>query len=202
MFTQILNSRWWVTLCSITISFTILSHHLHIRFTFYPGLGPHFLKWDQRCQGSIVIKSWVSFAKLHVIFLLSIRLFFCYVVCYLFQLLYCIQLSLMYIFIWCRYILSSHKKVIWDVNIASITINVPWRNVIAEESNLVTPLHISLCFTRIASVFYYHRCSLFLMWDQAMQYWYFRSITLGYVHTYLLSYDVENFWVHVFRLLC
>ncbi|XP_044509521.1 uncharacterized protein LOC123228248 isoform X4 [Mangifera indica] len=38
------------------------------------------------------------------------------------------------------YILSSHKKVIWDVNITSITVNVPWRNVIAEESNLVFKL--------------------------------------------------------------
>ncbi|KAJ0027885.1 hypothetical protein Pint_36533 [Pistacia integerrima] len=36
------------------------------------------------------------------------------------------------------YILSSHKNVIWDVNITGVTINLPWRNVIAEESNLLS----------------------------------------------------------------
>ncbi|KAJ0089376.1 hypothetical protein Patl1_33066 [Pistacia atlantica] len=36
------------------------------------------------------------------------------------------------------YILSSHKNVMWDVNITGVTINLPWRNVIAEESNLLS----------------------------------------------------------------
>ncbi|TXG57716.1 hypothetical protein EZV62_015545 [Acer yangbiense] len=38
------------------------------------------------------------------------------------------------------YILSSRRKVIWDVSITNFTINVPWRNIIAEEFNLVFEL--------------------------------------------------------------
>ncbi|KAI9153087.1 hypothetical protein LWI28_005759 [Acer negundo] len=35
------------------------------------------------------------------------------------------------------YILSSRRKVTWDVSITNVTINVPWRNIIAEECNLL-----------------------------------------------------------------
>ncbi|KAM3684567.1 hypothetical protein ACJW31_11G053600 [Castanea mollissima] len=36
-----------------------------------------------------------------------------------------------------EYILSSRKKVIWDVSIINIILNVPWRNAISEQFNLV-----------------------------------------------------------------
>ncbi|KAL5806155.1 hypothetical protein ACOSQ4_028888 [Xanthoceras sorbifolium] len=39
-----------------------------------------------------------------------------------------------------EYILSSRRKVIWDVSITNVTISVPWRNIIAEECNLVFEL--------------------------------------------------------------
>lgn len=44
----------------------------------------------------------------------------------------------------CRYILSSHKKLSWDVNVINIIINVPWRKATQEEHKLVTPLYCVL----------------------------------------------------------
>ncbi|XP_022765514.1 uncharacterized protein LOC111310374 isoform X3 [Durio zibethinus] len=39
-----------------------------------------------------------------------------------------------------EYILSSHKKMAWDVSITNITINVPLRNAVSEEFNMVFDL--------------------------------------------------------------
>ncbi|ESR43047.1 hypothetical protein CICLE_v100108862mg, partial [Citrus x clementina] len=38
------------------------------------------------------------------------------------------------------YLLSNRKKVIWDFSITTVTIKVPWRNMIMEECNLVLAL--------------------------------------------------------------
>lgn len=46
--------------------------------------------------------------------------------------------SVIYVIIlFCRYLLSNRKKVIWDFSITTVTIKVPWRNMIMEECNLV-----------------------------------------------------------------
>ena len=44
----------------------------------------------------------------------------------------------------CRYILSSHKKLSWDVNVINIIINVPWSKAMPEEYKLVIPLYRAL----------------------------------------------------------
>ena len=40
----------------------------------------------------------------------------------------------------CRYILSSHRKVLWDVCFNNIIINLPWTNADLEPCSMVIAL--------------------------------------------------------------
>ncbi|KAG6790770.1 hypothetical protein POTOM_006935 [Populus tomentosa] len=45
-----------------------------------------------------------------------------------------------------EYILSSHKKLSWDVNVINIIINVPWRKAMQEEHKL---LCLVFCYVKL-----------------------------------------------------
>ena len=47
--------------------------------------------------------------------------------------------DLFYLF-YCRYILSSHKKVSWDVSFNNIIISLPWTNADLEPCSMVIAL--------------------------------------------------------------
>lgn len=98
--------------------------------------GPSVFKWDRKCWWPTIIKSWVSFllplAMCHLslpskIIDALLSLLFAYALLYQF-------------FNACRYILSRHRKVVWDVNIFNIIINVPWRDATSDPHNLVISL--------------------------------------------------------------
>lgn len=80
-----------------------------------------------------------------------------------YKLIYVICLcSVIQCFVACRYILSRHRKVVWDVTIFNIVINVPWRDSTSDPHNLVIMLINKIL--SISSYVYY--CSFcFVMSD-------------------------------------
>lgn len=59
--------------------------------------------------------------------------------CFLLSFSFCTFLTTSYLF--CSYVLSSRKKIMWDINLFNTVVNIPWGNADVGAHNTVCTFH-------------------------------------------------------------